>query len=133
MNNNKNLGYGICGKKNVYSSKALLDNWREDVIASTSSLKEFAPTEHYQTVSRATHIDPKSMIMHPNILLAKTESVANLKARNKDGMPYSLLFAPSMEKIQVRIDYKYDISFSFLFHFNQLLFIFTYTAYEFPT
>ena len=101
MNNNKNLGYGICGKKNAYSSKALLDNWREDIIASTSSLKEFKAVEHYQTVSNSTYIDPKSMVMHPNIVLAKTESVANLKARNKEGMPYSLLFAPSMEKIPV--------------------------------
>jgi hypothetical protein len=32
------------------------------------------------------------MTTHPNILKVKLESVRDLKARNKEGMPYSMLF-----------------------------------------
>ena len=46
----------------------------------------------YLTTSRDTHCDPKEMTTHPNILKVKLESVRDLKARNKEGMPYSMLF-----------------------------------------
>ena len=98
----KNLGYGICGKRNVYKSNVFLDNWREDTIASELVQTPIDPTQHFQSVQMATHIPPSDMTYHPNILKIKLESVANLKERNKAGMPYSLLFAPSSEKMKDR-------------------------------
>ena len=89
----KNMGYGICGAKNRYSNKALLDNWVEDQFGEEIVAKGDRPgSTMYQTASMASYCDPKDMKVHPNILKVKLESVANLKTRNKEGMPYSLLF-----------------------------------------
>ena len=94
----KNLGYGIAGKKNVYSSKILLDNWVEDgygsylhALAKTAS--DRITDQHYITTQRASHIDPALMSYHPNILKAKIESAEAVMTRNKEGMPYDLLFS----------------------------------------
>ena len=89
----KNMGYGICGAKNRFSNKALLDNWVEDQFGQEIVAQGDRPgSTMYQTASMASYCDPKDMKMHPNILKVKLESVANLKTRNKEGMPYSLLF-----------------------------------------
>ena len=70
------MGYGICGMKNSFSGKALLDNWVEDrfgteIVAQGDRLGE----KFYTTTTMATHFDPKDMPVHPNIL--KVQAIAH--------------------------------------------------------
>ena len=84
---NKNLGYGIAGKKNFYSSRSLLDNWVEDGFGGSALQlgSQRVLDGHYVSVARASHIDPRLMTYHPNILTAKTEKPEDVMQRNKDG------------------------------------------------
>lgn len=98
---NRNLGYGIAGKKNAYSSKILLENWVEDGfgarlhhLAKAGGAQRITD-QHYTSTQRASHIDPSLMSYHPNILKAKIESAEDVMTRNKEGMPYDLLFSYS--------------------------------------
>jgi hypothetical protein len=92
-----NQGYGIAGARNVYSHKALLENWVEDsygVSLKNAGSRPGVLPGHYTTNTMATHGDPKEMKPHPNIGKAVLESVDNMKRKIKDGMPYELLFCP---------------------------------------
>ena len=88
----KNMGYGICGAKNSFSGGALLDNWVEDSIGVLIASKERPGETLYATNAMLTHCDPKDMPPHPNLASVKLESVKDIKMRNKEGMPYNLLF-----------------------------------------
>lgn len=94
----KNQGYGICGMKNIYSSSSLLGNWVEDnfgrdLVEMKRSSKRSFDTEYSQN-----HIDPGTMVSKSKHLPeVKLESVEVLKAKNKEGMPYSLLFGAADE------------------------------------
>lgn len=79
----------------------MLDNWVEDGfgaqlhhLAKTNSTQRIIDN-HYTSTQRASHIDPALMSYHPNILKAKIESAEDVMARNKEGMPYDLLFSYS--------------------------------------
>ena len=100
----QNLGFGIAGKKNTYSSRILLDNWVEDsfgvdmlTLTQQGRIKRVLEN-HYTSTQRASHIDPALMSYHPNILKVKLESAEDLMTRNKEGMPYDLLFSYSNNK-----------------------------------
>lgn len=87
----KNQGFGICGSRNIYSSKVRVDNWVEDNI-SLDLVKEPRHSQTlYRTVTREGFVDPTQMPEQPP-LPVNLPSAFELKTKNKEGMPYSLLF-----------------------------------------
>eukprot|EP01031_Cornospumella_fuschlensis_P039796 gene39796-48453_t len=91
MNPQKLQGHGICGSRNIYSSKVRIDNWVEDNIAVDLLAHERGPKLSYTTVTKTQHIDPKDMPAQPP-LPAKMPSTHELKTKNKEGLAYELLF-----------------------------------------
>ena len=87
-----NGGYGICGAFNVYSSTAKLGNWVEDKAGQELVLKPRPAVGMYVTNTQAHHINPSDMVSHPKLTQVKLMSTAELKAKNKEGTSYSLLF-----------------------------------------
>jgi len=88
----KNQGYGICGMKNIYSSSSLLDNWVEDNFGRDLVAMNRSHKMDFNTEMTSTHINPAQMTRKCNLPEVKVESVETVKAKNKEGMPYSLLF-----------------------------------------
>ena len=87
-----NSGYGIAGAVNVYTGKAKLGNWVEDEYGLDIIKKPRPPKGLYKTDQMANHIDPKDMEAHPSMTQVKMMSIAEMKAKNKEGCSYSLLF-----------------------------------------
>ena len=87
----KNQGYGICGSKNIYSTKVRVDNWVEDNIGMDLAHTNRPQYKLYQTVTSETHIHPKDM-PPPKNLPVNMPSVLELKTKNKEGMSYEMLF-----------------------------------------
>jgi hypothetical protein len=87
-----NLGYGVAGHINQYSSSARLGNWVEDRAGVYLSQHPTSNEGMYTTDQSANHIDPKDMTSHPAGDTVKLMSVDELKAKNKDGTSYSMLF-----------------------------------------
>lgn len=90
----KNQGYGICGSKNIYSSKTRMDNWVEDTIGMQLAETERPPFQLYSTVTQESHCDP-SLRPEPKGLPLNIPTPLELKTKNKEGMPYALLFEHS--------------------------------------
>lgn len=90
--NKQNQGYGICGAKNVYSSRSKLGNWVEDEAGVLLASKPRPPVGYFVTVQAEKHCDPRDMTPHPSMTSIKMLSTVELKAKNKDGTPYALLF-----------------------------------------
>ena len=88
----QNQGYGICGAKNVYSSRVKLDNWVEDEFGVSLAAQPRPPVGRYVTDSREKHCDPTNMTAHPSMTTIKMMSTAELKAKNKEGTSYAQLF-----------------------------------------
>jgi len=88
----QNTGYGISGAFNVYSSRAKLGNWVEDEAGIALASAPRPAKGIYITDSREKHCDPKLMTAHPSMTSIKMLSTAELKAKNKEGTSYSLLF-----------------------------------------
>ena len=86
-----NQGYGICGAKNIYCSKVKLDNWVEDEIGAVIANVDKPKVNYYQTVQMASHCHP-SQWPEANPLPANMPTTLELITKNKEGMPYSLLF-----------------------------------------
>ena len=87
-----NGGYGICGAFNVYSSTAKLGNWVEDKAGQELSSHPRPAVGMYVTNTQAHHIAPNDMVANPKLTQVKMMSTAELKAKNKEGTSYSLLF-----------------------------------------
>ena len=87
-----NSGYGIAGAVNVYTSKAKLGNWVEDEFGQEIVKHARPPRGSYLTDQMANHIDPQDMQAHPSTTQVKMMSIAEMKAKNKEGSSYSLLF-----------------------------------------
>ncbi len=87
-----NSGYGICGAINVYSSSAKLGNWVEDEAGQALASQARPAIGSYASNTRSSFIDPKDMIPHPSMTQVKMMSTAELKAKNKEGTSYSMLF-----------------------------------------
>jgi len=87
-----NGGYGICGSFNVYSSTAKLGNWVEDTAGHRLASQPRPAVGMYVTNTQAHHIDPAHMVANPKLTQVKMMSTAELKAKNKEGTSYSLLF-----------------------------------------
>ena len=86
-----NQGYGICGAKNIYSSRVKLDNWVEDEFGATVASSVRPKVTYFKTVQMESHCHP-SQWPEPNKLPANMPTTLELITKNKEGMPYSLLF-----------------------------------------
>lgn len=86
-----NTGYGIAGAVNVYNNKIKLGNWVEDEFGEDIVKYERPAKGLYLTDQMANHIDPVDMTAHPSMEV-KMMSIAEMKAKNKEGSSYSLLF-----------------------------------------
>jgi hypothetical protein len=91
MYNKQNQGYGICGARNIYSSKVRVDNWVEDTIGSELAKQNRSVETLYRTNTASSFIPPSEQPQSPQPN-AKMPSVHELKSKNKDGMSYALLF-----------------------------------------
>lgn len=91
MNPQKLQGHGICGSRNIYSTKVRIDNWVEDNIAVDLLSHERGPKLNYTTVTKTQHIHPNDMPAAPP-QPAKMPTTHELKTKNKEGLAYELLF-----------------------------------------
>mgnify|MGYP001161250313 CR=1 FL=1 len=103
-----NTGYGIAGAVNVYTRKAKLGNWVEDEFGQDIVKHARPPKGSYVTDQMANHIDPQDMQAHPSMTQTKMMSIAEMKAKNKEGSSYSLLFD---HQKQLTPDEKYATSY----------------------
>jgi hypothetical protein len=102
MYNKKNQGYGICGAKNIYSSKVHLDNWVEDTIG-MQLIKEPRPGHVlYQTNTASSYRNPTEQPELPP-MPANMPSTLELKTKNKEGMSYALLFEHSQKQAEIDV------------------------------
>ena len=85
-------GFGICGHKNSYTSKVHDGNWSEDKIATDLLMTREVPKPSYETEQRGRFQDPKYVPEDPRMATIKLESVDDIRARNKEGLSYSLIF-----------------------------------------
>lgn len=102
MYNKKNQGHGICGARNIYSSRVHLDNWIEDTIARDIVSQPRPGSVLYQTNTAASFTHPSER-PEPPPLPANIPSTLELKTKNKDGMPYSLLFEHDIKQSEVEV------------------------------
>jgi hypothetical protein len=102
MMEKKNQGHGICGSKNIYSANVHLDNWVEDTIGMTLSESKRPAHGLYTTVTRSSFTP---ITERPDVppLPANIPSSLELKTKNKDGMPYSLLFEHNLKQSEAEV------------------------------
>jgi hypothetical protein len=117
---NRNSGFGICGAKNIYSSKVKLDNWVEDKFGVDLVQNPKPRDSHFTTCVREQYIPPSEQQPACGPLtttLAKSVkflSKAELKAKNKDGLSYALLFQHGLHGEDITPDVSF-IRYSILF------------------
>jgi hypothetical protein len=113
MYNKKNQGHGICGAKNIYSCKVHVDNWIEDTVGMDLSKNPRTGDTLYRTLTAETFCPPSDRPDLPP-LPANMPSTLELKTKNKEGMPYSLLFDHSMKSSESDVS---GVFFSFFTFF----------------
>lgn len=86
-----NQGHGIAGAKNIYSSKVKLGNWVEDSFGKLLTENSREPIKIYETNTMRSHPHPETWPEPPNMPINML-STQELKAKNKEGLSYSLLF-----------------------------------------
>lgn len=96
MYNKKNQGHGICGARNIYNSKVHIDNWIEDSIGMKLIQNSRPGTVLYETNTASSFNHPSERPDLPP-LPANMPSTLELKTKNKDGIPYSLLFEHNLK------------------------------------
>jgi hypothetical protein len=87
----KHQGHGICGSRNIYSSKVHIDNWVEDKISLDLLSKDRIMERNYTTLTKDVHCHPCQWPELPPAP-AKMATVHELKTKNKEGLAYDLLF-----------------------------------------
>ena len=94
----KDQGYGICGAKNVYSSKVKLGNWTEDEAGAMISQLSRPGFSTYATEQRENYcpFEKRRELPQANVKIPTTQE---LVTRNKEGSPYALLFSHGMKDI----------------------------------
>jgi hypothetical protein len=100
--NKKNQGHGICGSKNIYSSKVHVDNWVEDTIGMKLATEPRHGQVLYQTVTTASFTPPTERPDLPP-LPANIPSTLELKTKNKEGMPYAILFEHNLKPSEAEV------------------------------
>lgn len=96
-------GHGICGAKNIYTTKTKVGNWVEDRIGMELASTSRPAITTYQTVQAASHCHPSNW-PEPPTLPVKVPSAQELKVKNKEGMPYSLLFEHGTREIPPEVN-----------------------------
>lgn len=89
MTPSNSVGYGICGHKNRYSAKVKDGNWVEDKIAVERLSKYVRPSTTYVSEYTSRFADKSNAIGDVSSSLLE---VQHLKAKNKEGLPYKLIF-----------------------------------------
>lgn len=95
---NPNQGHGICGAKNIYSSKSKLNNYVEDRIGAALASRPRPGNVNYETVTKASFKHPNEQPPLPSVPL-NMPTTQELKVKNKDGMSYSMLFEHGLKDI----------------------------------
>lgn len=67
-------------------------NWNEDKYGTEILSQREVPSLTYQTEHSWNHKDPKTVLLDPKISSIKLESVEELRAKNKEGLTYGLIF-----------------------------------------
>jgi hypothetical protein len=98
----KNQGYGICGSKNVYSSNVKLGNWVEDSVGQDLVAKGRNVEAYYMTNTALAFKDPNEQPPLP-AMPVNMPTTQELKAKNKEGMPYSLIFDHGLKEISPEV------------------------------
>ena len=98
----KDQGYGICGAKNIYSSRTKLGNWTEDEAGVLISSVPRPGVCSYATEQRANYCSFENR-PEPPALNVKVPTAAELVAKNKEGSPYSLLFNHGMKEVPSQV------------------------------
>lgn len=75
-----------------YSAKTKEGNWREDAYGEYLVNNRVVPALSYQTETMCKYCNPKSTEAPGDALSASAETTHDLKAKNKDGLSYALLF-----------------------------------------
>lgn len=101
----KNQGHGICGAKNIYSSNVKLGNWVEDTIGLDMVRNGREVHTYYDTNTALSYKDPKEQPPLPNMPI-NMPTTQELKAKNKEGMPYSLIFDHGLKEIPPEVKMK---------------------------
>ena len=95
MYHQKARGHGVCGALNVYSTNVKLGNWVEDTIAAELIANPLEQYKCYDTNNSLSYLDPKDQPSPPNLPI-NMPTTQELKAKNKEGMPYGLIFDHGM-------------------------------------
>lgn len=113
---NKNSGHGITGRKNVYSTKVHLGNWREDIIGKelVQDILDSNGDDNHMGISQSGLLAGRDTVSRNRKNSFSTSSQAigstirskknpanevkfltqeELKTKNKDGLNYFLLFS----------------------------------------
>lgn len=85
-------GFGICGHKNSYTAKVYDGNWSEDKIATELLMTRQVQKPSYQTEQRSNFQNPINIPEDPRIASVKLESMDDIRAKNKEGLSYALIF-----------------------------------------
>eukprot|EP01038_Epipyxis_sp_PR26KG_P006092 gene6092-8395_t len=106
---NSNQGHGICGAKNSYSSKIRVGNWVEDNIgmdlSKSKSSNKLPVNNQYETIQAASYCPIEKRKELPS-LPVNMPTTQELKAKNKEGMPYALLFDHGVRDIPAEDRFK---------------------------
>mmetsp|Transcript_50378 Transcript_50378/g.87937 ORF Transcript_50378/g.87937 Transcript_50378/m.87937 type:complete len:192 (-) Transcript_50378:102-677(-) len=94
----KNQGHGICGSKNLYSSNVKLGNWVEDKVGLQLTQQEQPVYKNYMSNTNLSYQDPKDQPPLPSMPV-NMPTTQELKAKNKEGMQYSLIFDHGLKEI----------------------------------
>mmetsp|Transcript_8230 Transcript_8230/g.13671 ORF Transcript_8230/g.13671 Transcript_8230/m.13671 type:complete len:193 (+) Transcript_8230:100-678(+) len=95
----KNQGHGICGAKNIYSSDVKLGNWVEDNFGSDlANMPDRVRPTNYQSNATISFKDPSEQPDLP-ALPVNMPTTQELKAKNKEGMSYPLIFDHGLKEI----------------------------------
>ena len=69
--------------------------YAKSISTKAQEAQERLKKQQYTTVQRSSHIDPAEMSYQPNVLKVQLEAPEDVMKRNKEGMPYDLLFSYS--------------------------------------
>ena len=109
---NSNQGHGIAGAKGIYSSKVKLGNWVEDSFGEL--LVEQARVNdpsNYMSNTMSCYKAPDDQ-PEPAQVPGKMPTVAEMKIKNKEGMPYSLLFPHGLTEFPTEVSSKHLVVLS---------------------
>lgn len=97
-----NQGHGIAGAKNIYSSKVKLGNWVEDSFGKLLTEKPREPPKLFETNTMISHPNPSKWSEPPKMPI-NMPSTQELKAKNKEGLQYSLLFDHGVKEFTAEV------------------------------